>query len=200
MTPSVQTSLEKTVVTDRLSPPDRKILDLARQFDPQALADIFDVYSPRIYRYAVRLLGDSDLAQECMAETFRRFLTALQHGSGPVDHLQAYLYRIAHNWITDTYRRRPPPELPLDLNLPIDPADETAQLVSGEFERQNVRAALALLTPDQRQVITLKYFEDWQNEEIARALNKPIGAVKSLQHRALAALRRILLQQEEVEP
>jgi RNA polymerase sigma-70 factor, ECF subfamily len=59
------------------------------------------------------------------------------------------------------------------------------------------RAALWQLTPDQRLVVTLKYFEGFDNEEIAVALGKPIGAVKSLQHRALAALRRIL-QAEQI--
>ena len=52
-----------------------------------------------------------------------------------------------------------------------------------------------LLTPDQRQVIALKFWHDWENEEIARALHKPVGAVKSLQHRALNALERYLQDQ-----
>ena len=43
----------------------------------------------------------------------------------------------------------------------------------------------------------LKFYEGWDNEDIAEALQKPIGAVKSLQHRALDALRRILAQEEE---
>jgi RNA polymerase sigma-70 factor (ECF subfamily) len=60
-------------------------------------------------------------------------------------------------------------------------------------DRERARYALLSLTPDQRQVIMLKFLEGWQNPEIARALNKPVGAVKSLQHRGLAALRRILI-------
>jgi RNA polymerase sigma-70 factor (ECF subfamily) len=50
------------------------------------------------------------------------------------------------------------------------------------------------LTPDQRQVVILKFLEGWSNAEVAETLNKPVGAVKSLQHRALGALRRILLE------
>jgi RNA polymerase sigma-70 factor (ECF subfamily) len=87
--------------------------------------------------------------------------------------------------------------LPLDPELRSDPGDEPHQLVDEEIERQQVRAALALLTPEQRQVITLKFLEDWQNEEIAQALGKPVGAIKALQHRAIAALRRILIQSGE---
>jgi RNA polymerase sigma-70 factor (ECF subfamily) len=55
-----------------------------------------------------------------------------------------------------------------------------------------MRKALLQLTPDQQQVIAFKYLEDWNNEEIAQALRKPVGAIKSLQHRALARLKKVL--------
>jgi RNA polymerase sigma-70 factor (ECF subfamily) len=55
---------------------------------------------------------------------------------------------------------------------------------------------LKQLTPDQQQVIILKYLENMENEEIARAMKKPVGAVKSLQNRALTALKRILRNEE----
>lgn len=171
---------------------DQALLEHARRFESDALAEIFDRYHAGIYRYAMRLLGDADLARECMSETFSRFLAALHRGVGPKDYLQAYLYRIAHNWITDYYRSKTPPSLPLDATMQPDPDGNPSQVVADGMELQQVRAALALLTPDQRQVITLKYLEEWDNEAIARSLNKPVGAVKSLQHRALDALRRIL--------
>ncbi len=178
---------------------DRLLLDRARHFEEDALAEIFDRYNDGIYRYALRLLGDPDLARECMSETFSRFLHALRRGLGPSDYLQAYLYRIAHNWITDYYRSKTPPSLPLDPELRSDPAKDPSQVVADEMEIRQVRAALALLTPDQRQVITLKYLEEWDNEETARALNKSVGAVKSLQHRAIESLRRLLDQEVETD-
>ncbi len=171
---------------------DRALLEHAQHFEAEALAEIFDCYNAGLYRYALRLLGDSDLARECMAETFSRFLQALRRGAGPDDYLQAYLYRIAHNWITDTYRNKTPPSLPLDPELRSDPAEDPLQVVADALELQQMRSALALLTPDQRQVITLKYLEEWENDEIARALKKPVGAVKALQHRAIESLRRLL--------
>jgi RNA polymerase sigma-70 factor (ECF subfamily) len=63
---------------------------------------------------------------------------------------------------------------------------------------QQLRAALALLTSEQRQVLVLKYLEDWENEAIAVSLDKPIGAIKALQHRGLEALRRILTRYEDI--
>ena len=169
------------------------LLRRARRYDEQALVEIYDTLSPAIYAYAMRLLGDVDLAEDCVAETFSRFLNALSAGGGPKDYLKAYLYRVAHNWITDRYRHTRP-ETPLDQNLELT-ADEKAEphtSVVDKMERQELRAALALLTPEQRQVVTLKYLENLDNAEIAEALQKPVGAIKSLQHRALGTLRRIL--------
>jgi RNA polymerase sigma-70 factor (ECF subfamily) len=172
---------------------DRELLQRAQNHEMQALAEIYDRWSPVLYRYAMRLLGEADLAEECVAETFSRFLVALKQGSGPRDYLQAYLYRIAHNWITDHYRRSAPLIVPLDPSLQADVEAEPSRQVIQDLERQQVRAALSYLTSDQRQVIVLKYVEEWDNEAIARALDKPVGAIKALQHRALESLRRILL-------
>jgi len=168
------------------------LLERAANFDQAALADVFDLYNAGIYRYAMRLLGDPELARECMSETFKRYLNSLAKGAGPNQHLQAYLYRVAHNWITDYYRSKTPPTLPLDIELRADPTEEPHLAVAQELERQQLRRALQLLTSDQRQVITLRYLEDWNTEEIAQALSKPVGAIKALQHRAIESLRRLL--------
>lgn len=177
--------------------PEPELLQRARRFDIDALAQIYDQYSPRVYRYAFRLLGNSDLAEECVAETFGRFLTVLHDKKGPTRYLQAYLYRIAHNWVTDQYRREPS-IMPLDSVATFADSVTPHQLADAHERKERTRIALASLTPDQRQVIVLKFLEDFSNEEIAEALGKPVGAVKSLQHRALAALGR-LLESEEVE-
>lgn len=171
-------------------PPDPLLLERARQFDRQALAEVYDLYSPGLYRYAMRRLGDPQLAEECVAETFSRFLHALQARKGPRDFLQAYLYRVAHNWITDFYRRDPPLD-ELDESHPaLAPDPETA--ADQTLRDARLLTAIRRLTPDQQQVILLKFVEEWENEAIAKALKKPVGAVKSLQHRALATLQRIL--------
>jgi RNA polymerase sigma-70 factor (ECF subfamily) len=172
------------------------LLERASRFDEQALAEVYDTYSPGIFRYAWRLLGDADLAEDCVSETFDRYLRALHKGNGPQEYLQAYLYRIAHNWITDYYRRSPPPSMPLDLELADDHSQQPPFLADRATELSQLRQALAQLTPEQRQVILLKYLEDWDNQDIAQALNKPVGAIKSLQHRALEALRRLLVRQD----
>jgi RNA polymerase sigma-70 factor (ECF subfamily) len=179
------------------SPTEQDLLKGARTYDLTSLGAIYDTYGPGIYRYAMRLLGDDCLAEDCVADTFERFLKALSFNQGPENHLQAYLYRIAHNWITDNYRRQPPLAYELDeLILPSEqelPEEEVEKLIA----MHQVRLALRTLTSDQRQVVVLRFIEGWENEEVGKALGKPIGAIKALQHRGLESLRRLLLQDEK---
>lgn len=172
---------------------EQNLMQAARRLDGQALAEIYDRYSPGLYRYAYRLLGDAAQAEDCVSETFHRFLRALHGGGGPHDHLQAYLYRVAHNWITDQYRSQPP--LPLDVDAPHSSGMPDPEMAAqNAIQAEQVRRALVRLTDDQRQVMVLKYLEGLPNDEIAAVLQKPVGAVKALQHRAEAALRRLLVQ------
>ncbi|HET9909564.1 MAG TPA: sigma-70 family RNA polymerase sigma factor [Anaerolineales bacterium] len=172
---------------------EQDLLLRARQLDPCALEEIYDLYSPRLYRYAVRLLGDACTAEDCVAETFGRFLQAIRTRKGPSDFLQAYLYRTIHNLVVDHYRRQSPLLLLNDDSSGFGNIEETADQ---NIRKLRVRAAIHELTSDQQQVIALKFLEGWENEEIAHILNKPVGAVKSLQHRALASLQKILLNDE----
>jgi len=176
---------------------EKTLLERAHRFDEQALAELYDTHSSGIYRYAMRLLGDEIQAEECVSETFSRFLRALKNGGGPRRYIKAYLYRIAHNWITDQYRKQPENPLPLEQELYRDRSLLPPEILALEIERQQVRYALENLTPDQRQVIVLRYLEGWKNDEIAQALDKPIGAVKSLHHRGINALRRCLTRESK---
>lgn len=176
---------------------DDELLRQARHFDLPALSAIYDRYNNGLYYYALRLLSDTAIAEDCVAETFSHLLKVLKSGGGPRDNLKGYLYRCVHNWVTDYYRRKP--TLPLDLygELP-DTEDSPSQQTEQHIACQRLRAALNKLTPDQRQVITLHFIEGWDITEVAESLKKPVGAVKSLQHRALASLQRLLLEKEKV--
>lgn len=168
---------------------EHELLKNAKRFDQDSLGLIYDSYSPGLYRYASRLLGDSSMAEECVADTFSRFLGALRVGHGPDNHLKAYLYRIAHNWITDFYRRHSPILVELDETLMMDDHDNPENRNFESIQKQQIQVALRALTPDQRQVIVLRFIEEWSIEEVALTLQKPVGAIKALQHRALISLR-----------
>jgi RNA polymerase sigma-70 factor, ECF subfamily len=179
---------------------EQKLLQLAHRFDEKALAEIYDTYSPGLYRYAVRLLGDADTAEECVAESFSRFLAALKNGQGPTQFLKSYLYRISHNWITDYYRKNPLEAVQLEAeDIPEQEYTDPHEDIDREDEIGQIRAALSLLTPEQRQVLVLRFLEGWSLELVAREMKRPVGAIKSLQHRALNSMKRQLLEEELLE-
>ena len=178
----------------KLVPKEQELLQLASELDVVALAEIYDRYSPVLYAYAMRLLNDPALAEDCVAETFARFLRALQKGQGPRDYLRAYLYRITHNWIIDLYRNN---EQTSELHETLQYEEYTEEEVAKRVGQKQVREAIHNLPPEQQKVITLKYLEDWSNEEVAQALHKTVGAVKTIQHRALVNLQKLLAERTD---
>lgn len=161
--------------------------------DERALTDIYTTFSPRLYRHAYRLLGEPADAEELVAETFHRFLASIRRGAGPHQHISGYLFRILHNLITDRFRRSSPGLVAFDDDIADGVAFED---VSERRQGQaRARALLLRLTPEQRFVITLKYFEGLGNEEIAAVMGKHVGTIKALQHRGLEAMRRALTRE-----
>jgi RNA polymerase sigma-70 factor (ECF subfamily) len=159
--------------------------------DRQALTEIYEQFSSDIFRYAYRLLNDHELAEDCVADAFHRLLMAM-HGGTSIDNMRAYLYRIAHNWVTDHFRRNPLSAVMLDDELHADPEGNPANLASQRMDRQRVRRALLQLSPEQRQVIELRFMENWSHQQVAEALGKNVDATRALQHRGLESLRQIL--------
>jgi RNA polymerase sigma-70 factor (ECF subfamily) len=158
------------------------------------LVEIYETYSPQIFKYAVRLLGDKDLAEDCVSETFSRFLKTLQMGVGPNDNLRAYLYKIAHNWIMDYYRQRKPEKMDVEINDIPSSIQNPELKVSEQDEIQKVREALLGLPEDQLRVIVMRFYEDKSHEDTALELGKSDEATRALQYRALKGLRGLLLQ------
>ncbi|MBC7234030.1 MAG: sigma-70 family RNA polymerase sigma factor [Chloroflexi bacterium] len=167
------------------------LLDRIRQYDTEALAQVYDEYYERIYRYVYRYLGQVDAAEDLTANVFLRLLKAVQSGSCPRTNLSAWLYRVAHNLVVDAFRRSPPAELELADWLESTEGDPI-HTVEQHLQMERVRRALLQLTPSQQQVIILRFLEGLETREIALILGKSEGAVGALQHRALAALRQIL--------
>jgi RNA polymerase sigma-70 factor (ECF subfamily) len=172
------------------------IMAQAKPLDKQDLVDIYEDFSPAIYRYAVRLLGDPETAEDCVSETFSRLLQAIHAGGGPKDNVRAYLYRVAHNWITDHYRRNRETARLVDQEEPVDFNNNPSQLVADDLERQHVRKALFLLPPEQQQVIALRFLEGISHDEVAVILNRTVEATRALQYRALTTLRHLLREDE----
>lgn len=150
-------------------------------------AALYDLYAPALYRYIYYRLGSRSLAEDLTAEVFVRVLRM----SRTPDDWRAYLYGIAHNLIVD-YLRRNPAVLETMPESMLDEQGDPAAHAEAQDERRRLRRAIARLTPEQQQVIVLKFVEEMSNAEVAHIMGKPEGAIKALQHRALTNLREWL--------
>jgi RNA polymerase sigma-70 factor (ECF subfamily) len=169
----------------------------AGSIDRAGLAVIYDENYEAVYRYIYRQVGEVEATRDLAAEVFHRLLQSVQRGKNPDQHARAWLYRTAHNLVVDFYRRQQHRQhLPLDEEL-VSARDDPVKIAEQRVSAARVRAALRRLTTDQQQVIALKFLEELSNQEVAAILDKPVGAIKSLQHRALAALQRQLAPDKE---
>ena len=171
------------------------LLNRAREYDQAAIAEIYDRYSLRIYNYIYHRLGNAHLAEDLTATVFLRMLEAIRSSRAWQTSFSGWLYRIAHNLVVDYFRAGRQDELPLE-EWPLASREHTADVAERSLVQQRLRLAIDQLTNEQNLVITLKFLEGMSNAEVAGVLGKSEGAVKSLQFRGLAALRRIMSGEE----
>jgi RNA polymerase sigma-70 factor (ECF subfamily) len=163
----------------------------AQEGDRDALEELYLEHFDRVYSYLHMTVGNRHVAEDLTTQTFLRMLESIARfrwGSAP---FSAWLFRIAHNLAMDHFRSRrrwqPEEEVP-----------EPAGAVESSAEEQAIRALSSQsmfdlideLSSEQRHVLILKFVFDFSNAEAASVLDKTEGAVKSLQHRALASLQK----------
>lgn len=171
---------------------ERELLARAKQCDADALGELYDRYSAKIYAYVFYHVGNQELAEDLTAGVFIKMLDAIRSSKAWQSSFSGWLYRIAHNMIVDHFRRNNQRQhLPLDERLVSakeDPVSAVEEMLTGEM----LGEALLYLTEEQRLVIIYKFCEGFSNLQVAKLMGKTEGAIKSLQYRALASLRRYL--------
>jgi RNA polymerase sigma-70 factor (ECF subfamily) len=166
---------------------DARVVALAKR-DPRAFAPLYDRYFEPVYRYCYRRLGDGEAAADATAQVFAKALAALPRYREDAPSFRSWLFAIAHNVIVDDLRSRRSvaPITAADHVAATDPSPEEAALT--DEAGCTVRALLAMLPPDQRQILELR-LAGLTGPEIASALGRSLGAVKIAQVRAFARLR-----------
>lgn len=164
------------------------LLAQARALDARALGQIHDQYYPALYRYALYRTGDPSAAEDIAAEVFVRLLDALHARRAPATTLRGWLFGVAAHLVADHFRRAPAEPLSDALAASASPAAEAED----RLQRQAVHAALQRLSPEQQNVLALRFGQGASLAETAGALGKNVNAVKQLQWRAVEALRKAL--------
>ncbi|MFZ5916667.1 MAG: sigma-70 family RNA polymerase sigma factor [Chloroflexota bacterium] len=168
------------------------LLERAKTYDSAAISELYDLYAPRMYAYIYRRVSDAALAEDLTGEVFVRMLRAIQNERAWRDSFSAWLYRIAHNLVVDHYRRNTPELALSQTEALVSPDGDPAAATEEALTRQKLTVALEQLTADQQQVLALRFGEGLTAEAAAKVMQKTTGAVEALQHRAIAALQRIL--------
>jgi RNA polymerase sigma-70 factor (ECF subfamily) len=166
--------------------------------DPEAFGLLYERYINRIYNYIYYRTGNHQDAEDLTARTFFK---ALKHFPRYVDRgapFSAYLYRIAHNTVANWYRDRsrrqiiPFDDLVTDMVIATREQDELDTIAERKEEQETLLRAVRRLPPERQHLLTLKHVERMSNVEIAEIMGRTEGAIKSLYHRTLVALREEL--------
>jgi RNA polymerase sigma-70 factor (ECF subfamily) len=173
---------------------DLQLLAAAFEYDERALSALYDRYEVKIYTYIYRRTGDQTLAEDLTGQVFLKMLEAIRNRKAWHSSFSGWLYRIAHNIVIDYYRQRDHQQhvsLDDEPSLPaLDDNPVTATELKLDVER--LRAAIARLTDEQAEVISLRFLEGYNISEVAEMMNKTEGSIKALQYRAVATLRQLL--------
>jgi len=173
----------------------RHLVELAQQGDREALEALYLLHFDRIYSYLHMSVGNRHDAEDLTTQTFLKMLEAIGSFRWRSAPFSAWLFRIAHNLAMDHFRatRRWQPEE--EVPEPEGSAESSAEEAALEsIGRRSMLELIETLSQEQQQVLTLKFVFNFSNGEAGTILGKSEGAVKSLQHRALASLQKQLTQ------
>jgi RNA polymerase sigma-70 factor (TIGR02952 family) len=173
-----------------------ELVTQAKAGDAEAFGHLYETYLDRIYRYIYFRVTDEQTAEDLISQVFTKAWENLDRYQPSGRPFIAWLYTIAHNTVIDHYRtRKDTVAIENTISLASD-APSPHEQVEMHFEADNLRAALQTLTPEQQQVVVLKFIAGMSTDEIAGQLRKSAGAIRALQMRALQALAKQMEKDE----
>ncbi len=169
----------------------RRLVERAQAGHREALEELYLLHFDRIYSYLHMSVGNRHDAEDLTTQTFLKMLESIGKFRWQSAPFSAWLFRIAHNLAMDHFRAsrrwQPEEDVPEPEGSEEASAEEAAMHSIG---RQSLMEMIESLSPEQQQVLTLKFVFNFSNAEAATILGKTEGAVKSLQHRALVSLQK----------
>lgn len=166
----------------------------AARDNSEAFGVLYERYVDKIYRYIYYRTGNHHDAEDLASAVFHRAMAHINTYTDRGVPFQAWLYRIAHNLVANWHRDRGRRKIiPLDEfvagGLHFDSPDSAAE---DKEERQHLLAAISRLPEERQQLLYLKFVANLSNAEVGAILDRTEGAIKSLYHRTLLALREDL--------
>jgi RNA polymerase sigma-70 factor (ECF subfamily) len=175
------------------------VLARASQGDQVAFGELYERYIDRIFNYVYYRTGNTHDAEDLTARVFQRAMNHIHNYTDRGVPFSAWLYRIAHNlvanWHRDRSRRQ---EIPI-ADIPVLPAkgDHPESSLVRTEEQDALLRLIRRLPPERQQLLILKFVENLSNAEIGQIMGRSEGAIKSLYHRTLLALRDQIGEQSQ---
>ena len=168
----------------------KKLVTQAVNGNTDAFGELYIIFVEKIYRYVFYHVKSKTFAEDITGEVFLKAWRAISSCRGKEDKFSPWLYRIAHNQMVDEIRKKQRrPSLEIEN---VEGIGDLESSVEGHLEQQELLEVIGLLPQNQRRVIILKFIEGMNNREIANIMVKSEGAIRVLQMRALATLRKQL--------
>ncbi len=172
---------------------EESLVERARQGDEKAFAELYEAHFDRIYRYVAVKIGDKMEAEDMTQQVFLNAIHSISSFKWKGTPFAAWLFRIAHNQVVDYVRRKKKQPATL-FDESLVSSDSNPQLiVEHSLNIEQMLLATRVLTEVQREVISLRFAAGLSIAEAAEIMGKSQGAIKSLQHSAIIALRKALL-------
>jgi RNA polymerase sigma-70 factor (ECF subfamily) len=178
---------------------DEALMAAIARGDQSALAALYDRFSPMIFALCRRALRDAAAAEDLLEEIFVELWRRADRYDASRGGVATYLATLTRSRAIDRLRSRSRAQagaIPEGAD-PVAPATDPAAGIAGDERQRRVAAALAALSPDQRQAIELAYYEGLSHTEIAQRLAKPLGTVKTWVRQGLIRLRDDLRTYDE---
>lgn len=166
--------------------------------DPVAFGPLYERYVDQVYNYIFYRVGNHQDAEDLTARTFFRALKHIGKYEERGVPMSAWFYRIAHNLVANWHRDQGRhPLAPLEA-APASSSPDMPETVTVENEKRAwLLSAVRRLPDDRQQLLVLKFVERLSNAEIGAIMERTEGAIKSLYHRTLIALRQDLKHSQE---
>ncbi len=186
---------------DHLAADDPQVVALVSRAvarEQAAFAELYDRYLDCVYRYASYRTGNRTDAEDLTEQTFLQAWSAIERFRWQGKPFLAWLYTVAHNLVID-WRRRSAASQSLDDGEHLIDMESTsaARALVQWIDTELLGDAIKRLTPEQQQVIILKFIDGFDTARVAQVMDKREGAVRAPQLRALQSLRRHLDGQDE---
>jgi RNA polymerase sigma-70 factor (ECF subfamily) len=170
---------------------DEQVIQQVKRGDTDAFGGLYNAYVEVIFRYVYVHLENRFDAEDLTEEIFLRAWRALPKYDERGLPFSAFLFRIAQNALIDFYRQRKNVQSLDDLEMPSREAGPE-EAVDARIDNIELRKHITALREDYRNVIIFRFLSGLSPEETAQVMERSVGAVRVLQHRALSALKELM--------